>query len=114
MLIGMSSPEWVYTETVKRRIRINKINHQHRTLDAQDIDVGTPLSLEAQIGLDLSKTKKAKIYLATIKVFSAELSGDLERHLTELSLQDTQLRYSLQILKKSGSKLKKFELIAIK
>jgi hypothetical protein len=110
----MSSPEWVYTETVQRRIRVNKINHQHRTLDAQDIDMGTPFTLEAQGGLDLQKIKKAKIYLAAIKVYTAELSGDLERHLTELSLEDTQLRYSLQILKKSGSKLKKFELVALK
>jgi hypothetical protein len=110
----MSNPEWVYTETIQRRIRINKINHQHRTLDAQDIDGGIPLSLDSQSGLDLRKIKKAKIYFATIKVFTSELGGDLERHLTELSLEDTQLRYSLQILKQSGSKLKKFELVAIK
>ena len=110
----MSDPEWIYTETIHRRIRVTKINHKDRHLDAQDIDVGVPFSLEAEDGLDLGKIKKAKIYLATIKVFTAELGGDLERHLTELSLEDTKLRYSLQVLKQSGSKLKKFELVAIK
>ena len=114
VLITMSSPEWVYTETMQRRIRVTKINHLERSLDAMDIDVGVPLSLDAASGLDLGKIKKAKIYFATIKVSTAQLGGDLERHLTELSLKDTKLRYSLQVLKQSGSKLKKFELIAIK
>jgi hypothetical protein len=113
-LIGMSGPEWVYTETVQRRIRVIKINHRERLLNAQDIDMGFPISLEAQRELDLCKIKKAKIYRATIKVFTAQLSGELERHLTERSLEDPQLRYSLQILRQSGSKLKKFELMEIK
>ena len=110
----MSSPEWVFTETVKRRIRVLKVNSLERHLDAQDIDVGLPLTLEAGSGVDLGKIKKAKIYHATIKVFTAQLGGDLERHLVERSLQDTKLRYSLQVLKQSGYKLKKFELVAIK
>ena len=110
----MSSPDWVYTETVQKRIRVIKINHKERSLDAQDIDVGVPLALDAQSELDLGKIKKAKIYHATIKVYIAQLGGDLERHLSELSLKDSKLRYSLQVLKQSGSKLKKFELVAIK
>ena len=110
----MSTPDWKYDETIQRRIRIMKVNHHERHLDAQDIDEGIPLCLDAQSELDLGKIKKAKIYHATIKVFTAELSGDLERQLTELSMEDTKLRHSLQIMKQSGSKFKKFELIAIK
>jgi hypothetical protein len=110
----MSSPEWKYAETVQRRIRVMKVNNQERHLDAQNIDDEVPFCLDAQNGLDLSKIKKAKIYHATIKVYTAELSGDLERQLTELSMKDTKLRHSLQIMKQSGSQFKKFELIAIK
>ena len=110
----MDSPDWKFTETIQRRIRVMKVNYQERHLDAQDIDEGVPFCLDAQSGLDLGKIKKAKIYHATIKVFTAELSGDLERQLTELSMEDTKLRHSLQIMKQSGSKFKKFELIAIK
>jgi hypothetical protein len=113
-MIFMDTPDWKFTETVQRRIRVMKINHQERHLDAQDIDEGVPLCLDAQSGLDLGKIKKAKIYHATIKVFTAELSDDLERQLTELSMEDTKLRHSLQIMKQSGSKFKKFELITIK
>ncbi len=110
----MSSTEWVCTETLQRRIRVVKIDHQDRHLDAQDIDMGFPIILDAQGGVDLGKIKKAKIYCATIKVYTAQLGGDLERHLTEKSLEDTQLRYNLRLLRQSGSKLKKFELVAIK
>ncbi len=91
-----------------------KVNKQEHHLDAQNIDEGVPFCLDAQSDLDLDKIKKAKIYLATIKVYTADLSGDLERELTELSLKDTKLRHSLQVMKQSGSQFKKFELIAIK
>jgi hypothetical protein len=110
----MSSPDWKYAETVRRRIRVMKINYQERHLDAQNIDDEVPFCLDAQSGLDLDKIKKAKIYLATIKVFTAELSGDLERQLTELSMEDAKLRHSLKVMKQSGSQFKKFELISIK
>jgi hypothetical protein len=110
----MSSPEWKYAETVERRIRVMKVNYQERHLDAHNIDDDIPLCLDAQDGLDLNRIKKAKIYNATIKVFTGELSGDLERQLTELSMEDVKLRHSLQVMKQSGSQFKKFELIAIK
>jgi len=110
----MSSPEWKYAETVERRIRVMKVNYKERHLDAQNIDDNVPLCLDAQDGLDLNRIKKAKIYNATIKVFTGELSDDLERQLTELSMEDTKLRHSLQVMKQSGSQFKKFELIAIK
>jgi hypothetical protein len=110
----MSSPNWKYAETVQRRIRVMKVNNKERHLDAQNIDDAVPFCLDAQRGLDLGKIKKAKIYHATIKVFTAELAGDLEQQLNELSMEDTKLRHSLQVMKQSGSQFKKFELIAIK
>ena len=110
----MSSPDWKYVATVQRRIRVMKVNNKERHLDAQNIDEGVPFCLDAEIGLDLGKIKKAKIYNATIKVFVAELSGDLERQLSELSMEDAKLRHSLKVMKQTGSQFKKFELIAIK
>jgi hypothetical protein len=91
-----------------------KINNKERHLDAQNIDDGVPFCLDAKSGIDLGKIKKAKIYNATIKVFTAELSSDLERQLTELSMEDAKLRHSLQVMKQTRSQFKKFELIAIK
>ncbi len=111
----MFSPDWKYTETVEKRIRIVKVNMRERHLDAQDLESGAlPFSLDAAEGLDLSKVKSAKVYRATIKVFTAELAGDLERHLMELSLEDAQLRRSLQIIRQTGNVLKRFELVAVK
>jgi hypothetical protein len=110
----MSSPEWKFTETMQTRIRVNKVNQAQRHLDAQDIDQKLPFTLDSDPGLDLSKIKKAKIYNATIKVYTAELAGDFERHLNELAMTDDRLRRSLQVIKRTGSVLKKFELVAIK
>jgi hypothetical protein len=109
----MLKPEWTYIETIQRRIRVNKINHKERHLDAQDIDAGIPFSLEAEGHLDLGRIKKLKIYRATIRVFSAELKGDLERQLTEFAIEDPRLRYNLQVIKRSGSKLRKFQLTSV-
>jgi len=111
---AMLTPDWKYTETIHKRLRFIKINKQERHLDAQDIDEGASFCLDAELGLDLGKVKLAKVYCATIQVFTAELGGELERHLTEMSMEDAQLRHSLQVIKQSGSTLKKFVLVAVK
>jgi hypothetical protein len=111
----MLSPDWKFTETLQKRIRVTKVDKRERHLDAQDIEGGgLPFCLDVAEGLDLGKVKPAKIYRATIKIFTAELGGDLERHLIELSFEDAQLRRSLQVIKQTGSVLKRFELVAVK
>ncbi len=99
---------------MQTHIRVNKVNQKQRHLDAQDIDQKLPFTLDADPALDLGKIKKAKIYQAIIKVYTAELAGDFERHLNELAMTDARLRRSLQVIKQTGSVLKKFELIEIK
>ena len=108
------NPEWKYAETVKRRIRVMKINARERHLDAQNIDEHYDVCLDAAEGLDLGKIKKAKIYVATIRISTAELSGEFERQLNELAMTDERLRHSLHVMKRTGSDLKKFELLAVK
>ena len=110
----MSGAEWVLTDSVERRIRVLRVNGQKRFLDAENIDEGYPLTLDAAADVDLGKIKKAKIYHASINVYTAKLSGELERQLTELSMEDAQLRRSLHVIKQSGSILKRFELTKIK
>jgi hypothetical protein len=73
-----------------------------------------PFCLDADSKIDLAKIKKAKIYQATIKVFKAELTWELESQLKEMAVEDTQLQHSLQAIKAAGSILKKYELIRIK
>jgi hypothetical protein len=114
MLIAMYNPDWKYTETMQKKIRVIKVNQKEHHLDAQDLDGASQFCLDAETKLDLGKIKRAKIYQATIKVYTADLSGDLERQLSELALEDEHLRRSLSIMKATGSQLKKFELVAIK
>jgi hypothetical protein len=114
-VINMQSPDWKFTETVQKKIRVVTINRRERHLDAVDVDpAGVPFCLDAEEGLDLGKVKAAKIYKATIKVYSASLSSELEQQLYERSINDAQLRRSLQVLKASGSTLQKFVLASIK
>ncbi len=110
----MSGPEWKFTETMKTRIRVIKVNQSERHLDAQDIDQKLPFTLDTDPTLDLTKIKKAKIYHATIKVYTASLAGDFERQLNELAMSDNRLHRNLQVIKQTGGVLKKFELITIK
>ena len=83
-------------------------------MDAVDIETMQPFCLDTDPKVDLAKLKKAKIYRATIKVFKAEISGELESELKEMAIGDAQLRHSLQAMKAAGSDLKKYELISIK
>ena len=79
-----------------------------------DMETMLPFCLDADSTVDLAKIKKAKIYQATIKVFKAELTGELESQLKEMAIDDNQLLHSLQAIKAAGSTLKKYELINIK
>ena len=110
----MLSPEWQFADVIERRIRVIKVNRRQRHLDAQNIDDGVPLYLEVQEGFLLEKIKSAKIYRAKIRVFVAELSGELERQLSEFAIEDVKLRYSLHVMKSQGGKLTKYELLSIK
>jgi hypothetical protein len=110
----MLNPDWKYTETVEKKIRITTVNLKERHIDALDMETMLPFCLDANPKVDLAKLKKAKIYQATIKVFKAELAGELESQLKEMAIRDTKLLHSLQAIKASGSILKKFELIWIK
>jgi hypothetical protein len=113
-LIDMISPEWKYVETVEKKIRTIKVNLKERHMDAVDMETMMPFCLDADSSVDLEKIKKAKIYRATIKVFKAQLTGELESQLKEMAIEDPQLQHSLQAIKAAGSILKKYELIRIK
>jgi hypothetical protein len=112
--MDMLNPDWKYTETIQKKIRIIKVNLKERHIDALDMDTGHPFCLDADEKIDLGKIKKAKIYPATIKTYNAQITGELEEQLNEMAISDTQLRHSLQAMKAAGSNLKKYELISLK
>lgn len=111
--IDMVNPEWKHTQSTQKRIRIIKVNHKERHLDATDMEEGIPICLDADSKVKLEKIKKAKIYKATIKTYEAILTPELERELKEMALNDPHLWHSLQVIKESGSILRKYELIGI-
>jgi hypothetical protein len=110
----MIDPVWNYAETLNKKIRINKVNLKDRHVDAVDMETGHPICLDADKTIDLGKIKKAKIYQATLKVYTAELTPELMNQLTEMAMEDINQLRGLQAMKASGSKPTKFELASIK
>jgi hypothetical protein len=71
------------------------------------------LCMNADQKVDLDKIKKAKIYQATIKVFKAEITPELESQLIESAMDDLDQLKAIRAMKASGFKPSKFELIAL-
>lgn len=109
----MQGPDWKYTETIQKRIRITRVNVKERHVDAVDLDGGMSLCMNADQKVDLAKIKKAKIYQATIKVFKAEITPELENQLIESAMDDIDQLKAINAMKASGFKPSKFDLIAL-
>ncbi len=110
----MLKPDWKFMKTLRKKIRINRVSLKERHVDAVEMDSGHPICLDADEGIDLSKIKKAKIYQATLKVYEAELTPELENQMYEMAMEDIDRLRALQAMKASGSKPTKLELISIK
>ncbi|MCW3984761.1 MAG: hypothetical protein NWE96_12360 [Candidatus Bathyarchaeota archaeon] len=109
----MMTPDWKYTETVQKRIRITRVNTKERHVDAVDLDGGMSLCMNASKEINLDKVKKAKIYQATIKVYKADITPELESQLLESAINDPTRLKAIQSLKASGFKPSKFDLISL-
>jgi hypothetical protein len=112
-LIDMLKPDWKYTQTLQRRIRITRTSKDSH-VDAVDLEDNLPLCLNAAVELDLDRVKRAKIYQATIKVYEAEFTAELERQLLESAMDDLGRLRAIQAMKASGQKPTKYELVALK
>jgi len=104
---------WEYIETVHKIIRVTRVNLKKRYVDATDLETRMPISLRANEKIDVGKIKKAKIYRATVNVFKAEFTPEIERLLVESSMCDFVKIKALETYKFSGAKPTKFELIAL-
>jgi hypothetical protein len=106
--------EWNYVETVQKRIRILKVNAKENEVEAFDLELGCPLSFNADPQIDLDKVKRAKMYLATVKVYKAEFTAELERQMIETALGNPEQLKRIQAMKAAGSKPTRFDLIELK
>jgi hypothetical protein len=110
----MLRPDWKHVQTTQKRIRITRVEAKTRHVDAMDLEENIPLCLTADSEIDLAKIKKAKIYQATIKIYEAEFTAELERQLTESAMADLQRLRAIQAMKASGQKPTKYDLVALK
>jgi len=106
--------DWTYIEMVQKKIRVIRVENKARHVDAFDLEHGVPIRLGTAVDLDLTKIKRAKIYRATVKVYTAEFTPELEHQMFESSLSDPKKYQTLQAIKTTGSKPAKYELIALK
>ncbi|NLB76392.1 MAG: hypothetical protein GX799_07990, partial [Crenarchaeota archaeon] len=63
----MLRPEWKFVETIEKRLRVTRIEVKERHLDAVELDANVPMCLSVSDKVNLSKVKRAKIYVATVK-----------------------------------------------
>ncbi len=110
----MMNTEWKYVETVQKRIRILKVNAKENEVEAFDLDLGCPVSFNADPQINLDKVKRAKMYLATVKIYKAEFTAELERQMVESALGNPEQLKRIQAMKTAGSKPTRFDLIELK
>ncbi|MDR2708241.1 MAG: hypothetical protein LBB87_05820 [Nitrososphaerota archaeon] len=110
----MVEPDWKYTKTVQKRVRIIKVDAPNQTIDVFDLDQGFPLSFNVNQQIDLKKVKRAKIYQATVEIYEAEFTKELEWQMIEASLHDHEQFKRIQDYKKTGAKPTRFDLISLK
>jgi hypothetical protein len=109
----MVEPDWKYIKTVQKRVRIIKVDTQNQTINAFDLDQDFPLSFNVDQQVDLRKIKRAKIYQATVKIYEAEFTKELEWQMIESALHNYEKLRQIQDYKKSGAKPTRFDLISI-
>ncbi len=110
----MMSPDWKYVETVQKRVRILKVDNRKREVDVFDLDLGCPLSFNAEQQVDLEKVKRAKMYQATVKIYKSEFTEELERQMIESALGNPEQLKRIQAMRAAGSKPTRFDLIELK
>jgi hypothetical protein len=113
MVIVMLDSDWVYVETVQKRVRTIKVDAETRSVEVFDLDLGCSLKFNADPEVDLEKIKRAKIYLATVKVYKAEFTWELERQMVESALGSYEELKRVRAFKESGAKPTRFDLIAL-
>jgi len=109
----MLESDWEYVETVQKRVRTIKVNPESRIVEAFDLDLNCPLSFNAEQKIDLGKIKRAKIYLATVKIYKAEFTEELERQMIESALGSPEELKRVRAFKESGAKPTRFDLIEL-
>lgn len=110
----MLKPDWKPVETVKKTIRVTRVEVKDHHLDAVELNSSYPLCLSVDPKIDLEKIKRAKVYQATIRVYETEFTPELERQVFESAINDPNRLKALQSMKAQGLKPRKYELIALK
>jgi hypothetical protein len=109
----MLDSDWKYVETTQKRVRTIKVDAKSRSVDVFDLELGCPLNFNAEQSVDLEKIKRAKIYVATVKIYKAEFTEQLKRQMVESALGNPEQLKQVQAFKESGAKPTRFDLIKI-
>jgi hypothetical protein len=109
----MLDSDWKYVETVQKRVRTIRVDTENCRLDVFDLDLGCSLNFNVDEKIDLGKIKRAKIYQATVKIFKAEFTEELERQMVESALGNPEELKQIQAFKESGAKPTRFDLIGL-
>jgi hypothetical protein len=109
----MLESDWKYVETVQKRVRTIKVDFENRRVEVFDLDLGCSLNFNADQKVNIEKIKRAKMYIATVKIYKAEFTEELERQMIEAVLNNPMELKRVQAFKESGAKPTRYDLIEL-
>jgi hypothetical protein len=86
LLLTISSEkimDWVYRIFDRRTISVKAKNDQVRKMAAVDLLTGLPFAVDVPMGLSLEDIKIDKTYFASLKVYTAQETGDVQADFVE-------------------------------
>jgi chemotaxis protein histidine kinase CheA len=111
----IKEPTWKYRETITKSIEVKEKDDSEREVAAVDLDL-MPFVLNVASEISMENIKIGEIYKATIKVYTAEMTPEIDKLWSELEKENPDLQEGIKKIRKFGGQepLHKFELTKIK
>jgi len=110
-----ATPKWEFEKETTKNIEVVNVNLNRLKVDAIDLDCGMPVYLDATKEVDLSKVDVGEAYMATVKVYRAPITPQLEKQWMKTTKDNPELLKGIELMKNSGEAkpLYKFEIISL-
>jgi hypothetical protein len=111
----IKKPDWKYQATVTKIIKVEDKNEELREIDAIDLEMAMPFILDVIEDVELESVQVGRNYRATIKVYRAKLTPEIEKSFAKMSREDPTFREGEKFIRRYGGQqpLFKFELVSL-
>ena len=112
-MVLIKQPNWKYRDTVTKIIKVEDKDEDKREVDAIDLEMFMPFILDVPENISMEDIQVGENYRATFKVYTAELTPEIDKLWSKMEKKEHALREGIQHIKKFSGRqpLYKFELI---